>query len=220
MRRLSAVLGVLGLSLLLGDIPAQGQTDITLTGSSCISCMHFAVAESSLAVNRAIDTPRAGLWGTPPAPEMIRFTLLESRAVPMTYAGHSAVYALPSSGAFDIHLIASGLTLAGALNIQNPHESFGKIPSDRLNWGDFDSMGAGFGGVHDEMIMTLHSHERIMEHHPRERLNGIFGTGSLSSPPVSMATTPEPMSMLLFGTGLLVLGGTLRRRQRRAQLQH
>jgi hypothetical protein len=26
----------------------------------------------------------------------------------------------------------------------------------------------------------------------------------------------EPMSMLLFGTGLLVLGGTLRRRHRRA----
>jgi len=33
------------------------------------------------------------------------------------------------------------------------------------------------------------------------------------------ALTPEPMSMLLFGTGLLVLGGTLRRRQRKGSIQ-
>jgi hypothetical protein len=50
------------------------------------------------------------------------------------------------------------------------------------------------------------------DHDHHHKFGGGPG-GHVDPPPVS--PTPEPMSMLLFGTGLLVLGGTLRRRQRK-----
>lgn len=53
------------------------------------------------------------------------------------------------------------------------------------------------------------------DHHHHHKFGGGPG-GHVDPPPVS--PTPEPMSMLLFGTGLLVLGGTLRRRQRKAAI--
>jgi hypothetical protein len=43
---------------------------------------------------------------------------------------------------------------------------------------------------------------------------GRFFSGNLSLGPVSGIVTPEPGTMLLFGTGLLALGGLLRRRHR------
>jgi hypothetical protein len=51
--------------------------------------------------------------------------------------------------------------------------------------------------------------------HHHHKFGGGPG-GHVDPPPVS--PTPEPMSMILFGTGLLVLGGTLRRRQRKVTI--
>jgi hypothetical protein len=49
-------------------------------------------------------------------------------------------------------------------------------------------------------------------------VTGRLFTGTIM-PNSPASLTPEPVSMLLFGTGLVVLGGTLRRRQRKALVQ-
>jgi hypothetical protein len=49
-------------------------------------------------------------------------------------------------------------------------------------------------------------------------VSGRVFTGTIM-PNSPSSVTPEPVSMLLFGTGLVVLGGTLRRRQRKALVQ-
>ena len=46
--------------------------------------------------------------------------------------------------------------------------------------------------------------------------NGILTGGTLITPPRNIAITPEPGTMLLFGSGLFALGGILRRRMRTA----
>jgi PEP-CTERM motif-containing protein len=44
----------------------------------------------------------------------------------------------------------------------------------------------------------------------------ILGTNGKTGPVGAIATTPEPTSMLLFGTGLVVFGGMLRLRNRKS----
>jgi hypothetical protein len=46
--------------------------------------------------------------------------------------------------------------------------------------------------------------------------NGVVTGGTLITPPKNIAVTPEPGTMLLFGSGLFALGGLLRRRMRTA----
>ncbi|MGB7435491.1 MAG: PEP-CTERM sorting domain-containing protein [Candidatus Acidiferrum sp.] len=46
--------------------------------------------------------------------------------------------------------------------------------------------------------------------------NGDITGGTLITPPKNIAITPEPGTMLLFGSGLFALGGILRRRMRTA----
>jgi PEP-CTERM motif len=45
---------------------------------------------------------------------------------------------------------------------------------------------------------------------------GVVTGGTLVTPPRNIAVTPEPGTMLLFGSGLFALGGILRRRMRAA----
>jgi hypothetical protein len=220
MRRQLVVLGTLALCLVL-NAPAHAQTEITLNGSGCVSCLHFAVSGSRSVPVLAGEVSSRPITTLRNAESVL--TISEGRAIPIEYFAYSGMRSVPSYGdAFDVRLVASGIEFGSRMSVPSYAEwespSVSSAASNVLgNYIIPHCEGARCGGspIQSEMILTLRSRGPIIEHHPRERI-GSFGPGS-TLPPASMATTPEPMSMLLFGTGLLVLGGTLRRRQRRGK---
>jgi hypothetical protein len=121
-------------------------------------------------------------------------------------------------GAFDIALAAGAFTLNGVLSIQNfsvatnsgtfnttitgnfwidPTSSYCSEP------GTVCGTGAGYGKV----LLALGPTAPFTSSG-----RAGFNSGSILIPPSNLAATPEPTSMFLFGTGLLVLGAALRRR--------
>lgn len=148
-------------------------------------------------------------------------TLPESKPILMTSGRRGLFPAASERGALALRLAASGFTLYGSLNIRNLSESDddAMVILEDLDIADAKSCvspGAKCDAGYDKMDLTLWCREPVMEHHRHKR----FHHEPFGPQPVKMAATPEPMSMLLFGTGLLVLGGTLRRRRRAASIQH
>jgi hypothetical protein len=203
MRRSLLFVGILALCLASNCVTSQAQTRVTLTGSRCLSCFDFKVSGSSL-----------GLKVSPV------LSSAEAFAMP-TFVGRSLITVAPDSGVSDIRLVASGFTLVGLLTIQDLSVSRHGRGFDTSLMGDFDIRGSDYcampgakcgSGSSSKIVLSLHSRNpwRGPLHY---RFPVGLGSGSIFFPAPSVATTPEPISMLLFGTGLLVLGGTLRRRQ-------
>ena len=212
---------VLALVLALSCITAQAQTTVTLTGGSCNSCFNFAVSGSS--VTMTMSPMSTSNWavstGTGPAiPLLTMFTFSESAPILMTDAGSGMFNVAPGSGAFDIALAMGAFTLNGVLSIQNLSVATNSGTFNTTIMGNFDITGGSYcsesgavcgpGAGYGKVVLMFGS---MVPPIP----NGVHGglnSASILIPATNLAATPEPTSMLLFGTGLLVLGGTLRRR--------
>jgi len=161
-------------------------------------------------------------FGSLTIPRITTFTLSESKPILMTYSGNGLYTVAPDSGGFDIRLVASGFTLFGFLAVQGLSESVHHHTLEASLFGNFDITGGTYCGLRgancgsdvgfDEIDFRLRSRSPWFSH-KHHRYHGGFDSDSLWIPEKSLAATPEPTSMLLFGTGLLVVGGVLRRRR-------
>ena len=215
---------VLALCLAFSSIPAQAQTVITLAGSRCWSCFDFRVSESSLMLpmSHGWTSATAFTSGSLPIPENTTFTLSESKPILMTHVGSGLYTLAPGSGGFDIRLVASGFTLFGFLALQNLSESRHHGAMEASLWGNFDITGGTYCSLpgarcgsdlgYVKIDLSLPSRFRWFRH-GHHRYHEGFDSGRIGFPPSPLAATPEPTAMLLFGTGLLVVGGVLRRRR-------
>jgi hypothetical protein len=214
---------VLALGLALGCVTTHAQTTVTLGGGSCNSCFGFAVSGSSLKMTMSPATTSnfALATGTGPSiPTLTMFTLWESAPILMTNAGGGMYNVAPGSGAFEIAVAMGTFTLNGVLSIQNLSVATNSGTYDTTVMGNFNinpltssycmetgavcGPGAGYGKV----LLTFGSMVPPVPNGAR----GGFNSASIVIPASNLAATPEPTSMLLFGTGLLVFGAVLRRR--------
>jgi len=215
---------VVGICLAFSCIPAHAQTSITLLGGSgvCTSCIDFTVSGSSVTLTMSTFTGTAVASGTQvpsPIPMFTAFTLSESSPIKLMGSGGSYTVA-PGSGTFDITLKEGLFTLIGVLTIQNLQVTDNKGVINTTIEGNFSITGGtycgdagstcGTGVGSGTVLITL-----SMACGSSNITNGCHAgidSLSLTLPATDLANTPEPSSMLLFGTGLLACGVFLRRR--------
>jgi hypothetical protein len=221
MRKILVAFVFLALCLAFGCATTQAQTTISLVGGSCNSCFQFAVAGTSLSMTMSPSSTSsfAVATGTGPAiPTLTLFTLSETSPILMTYMGGGLYSAASGSGAFDIALAMGSFTLDGILSIQNLSVSTNSGTFNTTVNANFDITGGSYcsepgavcgpGAGYGKVVLTIGA---MVPPIPNGGLGGL-SPSSIVIPAGNLAATPEPTSMLLFGSGLLVLGGVLRRR--------
>lgn len=221
MRKTLVAFVFLALCLAFGCVTTQAQTTITLVGGSCNSCFQFAVAGTSLSMTMSPSTTSsfAVSTGTGAAiPTLTLFTLSETAPILMAYMGGGMYNVAPGSGAFDIVLAMGSFTLDGILSIQNLSVATNSGTYDTTVMGNFDITGGSYcsesgavcgpGAGYGKVLLTLGAMVPPIPNGSRGGLSSV----SIVIPAGNFSATPEPTSMLLFGSGLLVLGGVLRRR--------
>ena len=194
-------------------------TTITLAGGSCNSCFNFVVSGTSVTMTMSPSSTSfvAVTSGPLPIPPITTFTLSETGPILLTSVGGGLYDVASGSGGFNIDLSGGGFTLDGVLSIQNLSLSGASGTIDTSVVGNFDinpsssycglpSASCGPGVGYGKVFLTLSTNPIANGSH-----GGLSG-GSIVLPAANIAITPEPSSMLLFGTGLLAFGAILRRR--------
>lgn len=203
MGKLYFPLMVVALAVGIGLLPAQAQMSIGLTSSGS-NVLSFASTGSG-GLNAALGGCTTGSCSL-------------SGAAAGTAAVKSATsYAITSSGPISLSGNGSGTFLAGATALigsaLKPASSSGTIFTGtfpRLSLtqganGQVELQAAANGGAAGTTAITGASQHSLFS--PRLQLPNR-GAGTL----VSASIVPEPASLLLFGSGLIGLGGVMRKR--------
>ena len=219
---------VLAICLSFSSVPAHAQTIITLNpGSSCLTCMTFKTTGSGVGSTLTISMTSAGVSGTADftssvsgVPSTSSFTLKDSAPIVLTetavIAG-IAVYSYSSGGPLNVTFSNSSpaFSLDGSLSVQgmtgvgntgtiNPTIVTNFTINPSSSYCSLAGVNCSAGGYGEVFL-------RITGAPVVDGKGGVTG-GTFDIPATDTAVTPEPTSLLLFGTGLLALGEALRRR--------
>lgn len=210
----------LALCLSFSSMPAHAQTVITLdpgpVTSPCTTCFDFSVSEPNVTMTLPSPMSFAAITtGTLLIPTITTYTMSETSPIFFTDAGGGVYNVAPGSGAFLIDLSSGTFTLNGALTIQNLAQNLNNGTIDTSIVGNFDILGGtycsepgatcGLGVAYGKVAMTLNTSGPLTSSSV-----GQLNSATITDPPPGV--TPEPASILLFGSGLLAIGGALRRR--------
>jgi PEP-CTERM motif-containing protein len=152
-------------------------------------------------------------------PMITTYSLSETAPILLTYAGGGNYNVAPGSGSFDLNLTTtSGFSLDGVLTVENLSQSGSSGTFNTSVVGNFTITGGSYcseaGSTcgsdvgYGKVFLTLGTSMPPIGNGSTGGLDG----GRLTIPVQNTAITPEPSSLLLFGTGLLAFGAALRRR--------
>jgi len=215
MRRPWVVLSVLALGVMFGSMPANAQTGIALSTSSTSGITFMSTGGGNLSLAAAVFGSAAGLGGLL---GQTGFYTLSGAPIKLTLGpSFSPVFAeYTASGTlnFDITSMPGGLgtdLLSGTLKLVDLIQGATTGMTNTSGVADMTITGGSLEGDYPGLtgISQLNINLKGLGFLPT--LSGAAST-KLNGATLDALPTPEPWSMLLYGSGLVLIGFVLRRR--------
>jgi hypothetical protein len=215
MRRPWVVLSVLALAFVLGAMPASAQTGIALSTSSTSGLTFTGTGSGNVSLAAGVMGSAAGLGGLLGTTGYYTLTggpiaLSLSGALPPV-----AVYTASGLLNFDITSLPGGggtTLLKGTLQLVDLVQAFGTGTTNNLSTSDMviasGTLAGDFPGATGISKLTINLGSLFL---PSLPLNGAMSV-KLGGATLDALPTPEPWTMLLYGSGLILIGFVLRRR--------
>jgi hypothetical protein len=215
MRRPWVVLSILALGVMLGSIPANAQTGIALSTSSTSGITFMSTGGGNLSLAAGVFGSAAGLGGLL---GNTGFYSLSGAPIALTLGPHLptifADYSASGTLNFEITSMPGGLgtdLLMGTLKLVDLVQVFTTgmtnttaVADMTITAGTLKSDYPGSTGI-SKLTINLAGLGYL------PTLSGAKST-NLGSATLDALPTPEPWSMLLYGSGLVLIGFVLRRR--------
>jgi hypothetical protein len=214
MRRPWVVLCILALGVMFGSMPANAQTGIALSTSSTSGITFMSTGGGNLSLGAAVFGSAAGLGGLL---GQNGFYTLSGAPIALTLvASFSPVALYTASGTlnFEITSMPGGLgtdLLMGTLKLVDLAQVATTGMTNTSAVADMTITGGSLKGDYPGLTGISQLNINLAGLGFLPSLSGAKST-KLTGATLNALPTPEPWSMLLYGTGLVLIGFVLRRR--------